>query len=438
MTGESEADKIVSASHACIAFNSESKGRENERIYQQIPVNRRHFARYNRTRGDAFPGLPFNARIRADDSADHDDDDRQLIAGRRLQIFFSSDGGNNMPKLKDGSVTGFHRKIGTIEYIAGVEKKFELDPQPNLIARYFLHLTLVVDTNKINLIPVAGAPYQIIRNLQIRTAAGVVLKNLSGQMLSLMNKYERWTDELNTIPPDAGGGATFEADLLIPLNDDSIYDPEQTILNSNNFTNLTLYITWGTPTDIFPTWTELTDTLTVDCDLIALYRLPIDAADQQLPRKNMVDIEQVRRVDVAGLTPVDFLLPEETFIKTIYILALARDVADPWTPYDVVLDNLEITDNNRAHVLRSLDAEHIQSINKMDYHIETIEPGFYVIEFARSGPCGAMSADYSMLYNTRNKNYPRLTMTVNPAIDKDEAKYLIVVRKIAIPHQVSP
>lgn len=241
-----------------------------------------------------------------------------------------------MPNLIDGSVMLLEREIGQIPYAPNQQRKLDLKLQPNLIKHLLLHFQGKISCTELSEPEICHntGPFDIIRQIQVRASNGVILKAITAQALNLLNSYEFASRAFFAgFVPDMSGGIDkeFAFDLLIPFENHTGFLPERTILNTNEFSEIGLYLDWGSNLDLC-VGAGQAPVYTIDelnCHVVALERVPLDMSDELLTRQRMVDTMQVKPAVSEGI--VTFDLPENTLLKTLlfYVEKKARYVEAP-------------------------------------------------------------------------------------------------------------
>lgn len=349
--------------------------------------------------------------------------------------------------ITDGSVMLLEREIGQIPYYPNQERKFDLKLQPNLVKKITLHIRGKAAT-AIQVPPIESifnahlGPYNLIKNIQIRASNGVILKSLGAAQLNLLNTLERGGNE-QVITPTGPFVETvaqpWSFDVTIPFESWTSFIPERTLLNTNEFSEIGIYIRWGSPEDIPIDTLDDTSLVLSDvvCDIVALERVPVDITDELLNRQRMVDTVQTRALS-SDNEIVSFDLPENTLIKSLLFYMESTKQYTPEViptpappkfqgPRPNGILRARIEDNNGAHVIRELSGRQLQSINQSYYGMADLtarhwhytaastpaevdgiyygnqKPGVYCIEFDQMH-------DFSTLYSTIGINYPKLIL----------------------------
>lgn len=328
-----------------------------------------------------------------------------------------------LPALADGAVSLLQRDIGSIEWANNQKRKYDVKEQPNQIKYFCLHCAVGVTTATLSVTPDADAPFNLLKNIRVRSTQSLTLKNFPGIMIDLLNHLEFGTLAHNTMPASLDAGTyTWEFDIVIPFEDHTGKFPERTILNTVQYNDLTLFAEWADFSVISPDWVSANDNVDFFyCNVVSLERLPVAKAEETLNRQQMIDRVQTKRADTVD----GFLLPENTMVKTLMVVT--RD--GNGDRVDNVISNLNVNFDSGNFILRDMSADEIQSLNKQYYHVEQLDTGVYVIEFD-------LSHDFSTLFNTKDRNYARLdwTQATPPVAD---ATLTLLTRRIATPKQLT-
>ncbi len=362
-------------------------------------------------------------------------------------------------KPLDGSVMLLEREIGQIPYFANQQRSFTMKLQPNLIKKLTLHfhgeLKTAVASNVFFNRDVG--PYGIIRNVEVRASNGVILKAVDGKALHAMNTLEHASEEMvvnNNF--NATDWKSFSFDLMIPFENHTGFLPERTVLNTNEFSEIALYIRWGEPRDFCIT--DQTDYVAevrnFVCDIVALERIPLSMEDELLNRQRMVDTMQYKTVTTDNQI-ITFDLPENTLNKTLlfYLERKSQYVPEVGEPacycrtfiHDGIV-RARVEDNNGAHIIREMSGRQNQSIIRTYYHIGGLTPmpweaaeagddefpqkrGQYVFEFDQLH-------DFTSLYSTIGVNYPRLILETGILPDPETPQHQETFRVVLFQRQI--
>ncbi len=336
--------------------------------------------------------------------------------------------------MRDGEVMLLERQIGVIPLTVNGRERLIVRLRPDLVKHFCLHLQATFEPTGIaNMHP--DAPWNAIERVQISTPRGEILKDVLPRALANLNVYELGTWYYSTFPIFPGLQVyTSGADLIVPFQIptaklvDAFYDPEKTILNTNEFTELYIDVYWRDPAT---QWYDETVTISAcEIQVVSFEKIPVSVAEKLSPRKKLIDLSN--RYLITG-EETQVLLPENTEIKTIQIITYVKDVNHIYTRTDGILDRLRIEDDDQAQTMRSLLATEIRSLNKQYYGLELNNgygngqmTGIYVIEFDQM-------RDLSSLYDTSDLNYPKLILDFIPAIIDGTQHYSILIRQVTTP-----
>jgi hypothetical protein len=240
-----------------------------------------------------------------------------------------------------------------------------------------------------------------------------------------LNSLETGCPEFNTFPliPLPATPYRVSFDLKIPFENFTGINPEKTILNLNEFTELYIDILWGDVNDIYAASGLLAE-YNVVATVIALEREPVNMSDELEPRKKLIDQSYPLPIESTNL---EYLLPENTLIKTLLFL-LTVDSTEQRNAVPIL--NVSIEDDDNAHSMREWSGSQIQSANKMYYGTELVEVGLYAIEFDQL-------RDLSSMYKTFGVNYPKIKFEFDPTV-LDAAKTLeLLIRQVTTPPAIT-
>lgn len=368
----------------------------------------------------------------------------------------------------DGSVMLIEREIGQIPYYPNQERPLSIKVQPNLVKKIMLHVRGFAQCATGQTAQINGrlGVYPFIRDVQLRASNGVVIKSIEPAALNLLNILEHGANEHIVAP--AGGFTDAAAkcwsfDLSIPFDSITSMIEERTILNPNEYSELTLYLRWGNEDDFaVGALTNTSITLTdVVCDVVALERVPLDMNDELLNRQRLTDTMQIKSVADTGQI-VTFDLPDNALLKTLLFYVEHKKVyspaPDPTAPHPIFRYPLSegvvrarVEDNAGAHIIRELSGKQIQSMNNAFYGMADLaprewcggvggdinevgdlfgnqKPGVYCIEFDKLH-------DFTSLYSTIDINFPRLVLTLG-TIPGAVADYTQSFRAVLLQRQI--
>lgn len=328
------------------------------------------------------------------------------------------------------------RNIATIAYQLHRTVRYTLRIRPDLLKMLLFQFRYIGTPEANSMQP--DEPWGCIRRIKITTPRGEVLKDFVPLHMEFLNSYEYGTRFHSTFQSNYAPSTVFDlvSDLFVPFdNHTAKYWPEETILNTNEASEIWIDITWGdTQTDLFSS--PGTPGPEVTLAIIPLERQPVNMSDQLEPRKKMIDLSEVRPF-INDLEEIEYLLPENTLIKTILVVTSYKRSQAGWKGTRVnTLVRLKVVDDDNANIWVNKTGEEIQSENKQYYGIESDyvgappvtydqQSGIYVIEFD-------VERDLTSCYNTAGKNYPKLILELEKEVAED-LEIGIFIRQISTP-----
>lgn len=229
--------------------------------------------------------------------------------------------------------------------------------------------------------PIAESELSIIKNIQLRTSAGEVICNLPARALYKIAAAK--TGELPRKDAMAAASATYRADVPIYFVDDMMKRPEDTILDTSRYSNVTLEITTGTVADLFTAPGTATVTVNVDIE--------IERTKGRLPKQAFplfhVFYGAAQSQDASVQTFIDIDRAPDMAYKRFYAHASATGVAGgvfTGANADDVQD-LESFVDQSGDIVRERIHEMIQNHNKREYGLEAVLAGITIFDFVRDG-----------------------------------------------------
>lgn len=326
------------------------------------------------------------------------------------------------PVIADGGLMLLEREITVVPYIANTRQQVTIRLRPNMLKHFVIHLAATIETDVPGLNINDDFPWAGIRRITVYTQRGEILKSVSGRQLHFLNLFEGGTNEYSTWPASLDP-ATINAyaDLMVPFENKTGLDPEETVLNSNEFTELFISIEWLDYLN--QAYEETLVSFSMVCTLVFLEREPFSVSDKLQPRKKLVD--QDFWISIVN-DRFEYLLPENTLIKTIQMMNIQDDQA-AWNERINMIQYVSIEDDDNAHLLRQWTGAEIQSANKQYYGIEGGQVnGIYVIEFDQL-------RDLTSLYSTFNIAYPKLVIQYIPGPYLLNQQLGLFIRQVTTP-----
>lgn len=325
---------------------------------------------------------------------------------------------------EDGSIMLLQRHIQEIAYQD--DMRVTPDPirlRPNLIKQFDIHTKIDFTVQNIAFLQ-PDYPWRLMRHITVRSVRNEILKTVDARALHFMNYLERGTDEYSTFPINVifGQQYSLEYDTCIPFEDKVGRNPEKTILNSNEFTELYLDFDFDFLANIF---NETLEDIDVTMTIVPLEREPMQGQPRDRLEKRKKLIDQTYLLPVQG-DHIEYLLPENTLIKDILLIPIGADGARFDTSTGDPILNVSIEDNDQEHSIREWSGPQIRSMNKQYYGIETGLDGVYAIPFDQE-------RDLSSCYKTYGVNYSKLLIDLDDSIIVDGDSVLMLIRQVATP-----
>lgn len=229
--------------------------------------------------------------------------------------------------------------------------------------------------------PVAEGELLIIKNILLRTSRGEIIVNLPARAL-----YKIAVVKGGTVPRKdaiAASSATYSVDIPIYFVDDRMKRPEDTILDSGAYSQITLEITMGTVADLYTAPGTATAAVNLD--------LEIERTKGMLPvaAKPMFFVQYAANPsqDASVQTFIEMDRSPDLAYKRLYVHGSANGVAGGvFTGANADdVQSLESVIDQSGDIVRQRFHEMIQNQNKNDYSLEAVLAGVTVIDFVRDG-----------------------------------------------------
>lgn len=240
------------------------------------------------------------------------------------------------------------------------------------------NIVLVVGTGTT---PINEGELLIIKNILLRTSRGEIVVNLPGRAL-----YKIATTKGYTVPRKdaiAAASATYSVDIPIYFVDDEMKRPEDTILDSGAYSQITLEITMGSVADLLGTVGTATSSVNLD--------LEIERTKGMLPpaAKPMFFVQYASNPsqDANVQTFIEMDRSPDLAYKRLYMHESTGGVpGGVFTGVNAdVVKALESVVDQSGDIVRQRFHEMVQNQNKNDYHLEAVMAGVTVIDFVRDG-----------------------------------------------------
>jgi hypothetical protein len=259
------------------------------------------------------------------------------------------------------------------------------DPLPVGEGWYRMHLRineiLVIGTGAG--VPVAGQ-LNFIKNILFKTDRGEIICNLPGRALYEIASYKAGVVALRT-DAIAAASATYSTNLPMYFAEHyRIMDrPEDTILNTQRYSSMTLEITLGTVADLSTVPGTATVTATADIEVIRTKGL--------LPQKGgpagVITYDFRNPVDANVLQFIFMERAQDLALKRVYVHSCTGGTAGvPWAGIDSdVIQNIISIKDQSGFIIKDRIHRMIQESNQVDYSLETVNAGVEVHDFVQEG-----------------------------------------------------
>lgn len=227
--------------------------------------------------------------------------------------------------------------------------------------------------------PVAEGELLIEKNIVLRTSRGEIIVNLPGRAL-----YKIATTKGYTVPRKdavAAASATYTVDIPIYFVDDEMKRPEDTILDSGAYSQITLEITMGTVADLFTTPGTATNVSTLDLEIERTKGMLPPAAKPMFFVQYGFNPSQ----DASVQNFIEMDRSPDLAYKRLYVHECLLGVpGGVFTGANTdVVKALESIIDQSGDIVRLRLHEMIQNQNKNDYHLEVVLAGVTVFDFVR-------------------------------------------------------
>jgi hypothetical protein len=319
--------------------------------------------------------------------------------------------GNPQPNFRRKNMLTRERLIGTLQpALINEQARLEMKLKPAMIYRFIIDCLCLVT------VPFGGGnavednPNRFIREIRFETSDGVQIKAHSSTMQRFIQHYEKNCDPL-TVGTLAGalaaGPYAIQFTTEVDFARGPALDPEETILNTNNYDNLTMIAQLGNGAD-FCDAAGTTVTL-IQLNVTQVDRLPVSPEDEMEPRL----INQLTRKVLqftAAQQNLALDIPDKAEIDSIYVIA--RDLTlNHVLPErsDILVNNLRVALDNGNRIERFQTWAQMQQKNKEDFALENAIPGFAALSFDPDG-------DLKEMLDLRGVNSPQLLFDVNAPV----------------------
>lgn len=282
------------------------------------------------------------------------------------------------------------RKVASVAPVNNTVIRTRL-PLGTTVSRYFLRYTATLTIGVASVAAVLeDAPYGYLRSVDLILNGSFPLRSLDGRGYFFLNRIQEGTPPQNTPPPVTVGAAAIVAEFSIDLGQIDLRPPLDAAhwLDTRLLSSLELVITFGNEADIVNA--SGTSTQVLSAQNVDVYAEEVADVGGPLSRMRYTRIQQL----VAATGDLDIQLPAlGPAYRLIAVHATSQTtpgggtaITDPirQTSDDTIINTLSLIADN---VVRHVDTSPYRSLrqdNKLFYHIETMPPGWAVMDFARS------------------------------------------------------
>jgi len=206
-----------------------------------------------------------------------------------------------------------------------------------------------------------------------------------------------------------------EASLRIPFHAPRAISPDTTILNLNQYSSVTVFVKWKNALNIVDAENTLSN---VVMTVYGIYREPISNEDRVLKRPELMD-GQIKQTVAAANTGLQIPLDEDAKIKSILIMAIKAGIRS-----NALLDNIKVLGDGSGRTLVDVAGGELQSDNKAEYAITTLDTGIYLLDFDYDG-------DFDDMLNTFDMKTPKLECNVQTP--SGVTQLFILQRRFVVP-----
>lgn len=232
--------------------------------------------------------------------------------------------------------------------------------------------------------PITNGELNFIKNVLMKTDRGEIIVNLPGRALYTIGCFKAGVAVLRK-DAIAAASATYSVNLPIYFADHyrAIDRPEDTILNTQRHSSMTIEITLGTVADLLTTVGSSSVTATVDIEVVRTKGL--------LPEKGgpigVISYDFRNPVDASSLQFVLLERAKDLVYKKLYVHSCTGGTAGvpaAGVDSDAVQNQVSIKDQS-GFIIKDRIHRMIQESNQADYSLESIRTGYEVHDFVQEG-----------------------------------------------------
>ena len=232
--------------------------------------------------------------------------------------------------------------------------------------------------------PITNGELNFIKNVLMKTDRGEIVVNLPGRAIYEIATYKAGIIALRK-DAIAAASATYSVNLPIYFAEHyrSLDRPEDTILNTQRYSSMTIEVTLGTVADLLTTVGTSSVTATLDIEVVRTKGL--------LPEKagpiGIVSYDFRNPIDASVLQYVLLERAKDLVYKRFYVHSCTGGVAGvPFAGVDSdAVQNVVSVKDQSGFIIKDRSHRMIQESNQVDYSLESINVGVEVHDFVQEG-----------------------------------------------------
>ena len=227
---------------------------------------------------------------------------------------------------------------------------------------------------------IAEGELLIIKNILLRTDRGETLCNLPGRAI-----FKIAVSKANTLPRKdaiAAATATYFIDIPIFFVDQTMFRPEDTILDTARYNSVTLDIQMGGVADLFTTVGTSSLTMTLDFEIERTKGILPPEAQPAMH----INYEFAPPIDANSSTTIELTRAPDLAYKRLYVHECSAGSSGvPFSGANADdVKNLESIRDQNNFIVQERIHEMIQNQNKLDYSLEAVLAGSTITDFVRA------------------------------------------------------
>jgi hypothetical protein len=241
-------------------------------------------------------------------------------------------------------------------------------PREHMFARLWIRISG-------NLVVTAAVTLQengilnLLKNIQIKAEGALVPKNMSGVLAYLRSKYEGRVAPTLSQPATAAGTNAFNASIPIDFILPSDYgrnDRYSTLFDSDIYKTLQIILSSGNVDDVISAGTATLSSVTY-----AVHTDEITGIANRFTDMNQ-ESQQDKNFSSAS-TALEHDMPLGNLFRSFAIRAVNNG-----SQSDTLLNSIQVRMNGNI-ILADLTWDELLDINKQEYHVESMETGFAIL-----------------------------------------------------------